>query len=106
MKSDNNNHNPFFIPAIAIIATLIIGFGSIGGFLISINLAWKDSILSLQDAQSSKLDARLSKIESKLDSVIERYDNRFSNIEENQKSLEQEQIRTSQNLTNYLSSTK
>ena len=95
MKSNDDYRNPFVIPTIAIIATLLIGFGSIGGLIFSV-------VDARMNAVETILDSRLSSMESKLDAVIERYDRRFDEMDKKLDSVKADQNQTSQNLTDHL----
>ena len=89
--------NQQWLPIIAIVATLIIGFGSIGGVIHLSMEAWKDAMVAI-------LDSRLSTLEDKLDHVIESYDKRFQSIETTQESLSGGQVRLNQNHIDHLAS--
>ena len=93
------NTNQQWVPVIAIIATLIIGFGSIGGVIYLSMESWKDAMVAI-------LDSRLSTLEDKLDHVIQSYDKRFQSIETTQESLSGEQVRLNQNHIDHLASHK
>ena len=93
MKSNDDYRNPFVIPTIAIIATLLIGFGSILIFSV---------VDARMNAVETILDSRLSSMESKLDAVIERYDRRFDEMDKKLDSVKADQNQTSQNLTDHL----
>ena len=84
MKSNDDYSNPFVIPTIAIIATLLIGFGSIGGLIFSV-------VDARMNAVETILDSRLSSMESKLDAVIERYDRRFDETDKKLDSVKADQ---------------
>ena len=84
MKSNDDYRNPLVIPTIAIVATLLIGFGSIGGLIFSV-------IDARINALETILDSRLSSMESKLDAMIERYDRRFDEMDKKLDSVKVDQ---------------
>lgn len=95
MKSENGNTSTVWMPAIAIIATLIIGFGSIGTLVMTTMIAWQNSTTAI-------MDARFSAIEAKLDAVIEKYDRRFEEMDKKLDEAKTDLNQTSQNLTTHL----
>ena len=91
-KPDTNQQ---WLPIIAIVATLIIGFGSIGGVIHLSMEAWKEAMVAI-------LDSRLSTLENKLDQVIKSHDEKFKSVEATQQSLQDEDIRLNQNHIQHL----